>query len=200
MPIAPAKTIQTRANRFAGEYPQELPRFSPEAVNRIPQLIELQERMDKFYFDLRTVLLRNISDLESAIEALATKDQTDASMAEVADSISGQQVELAALLLRLDALESDILGLETTDAGLQSQIGQILLAITILQGQAADASARLDALESLVFTTPPVAFSTKIISANLTVPVSNSAIIADYISILPGITVTLLADATLQIT
>lgn len=199
MPIAPAKTIQTRANRFAGEYPQELPRF-PEAVNRIPQLIELQERMDKFYFDLRTVLLRNISDLESAIEALATKDQTDASMAEVADSISGQQVELAALLLRLDALESDILGLETTDAALQSQIGQILLAITILQGQAADASARLDALESLVFTTPPVALSNKIISANLTIPVSNSAIIADYIEIRPGVVVEIGSDATLEVT
>lgn len=149
--FTPATVVITRANRFAGEYPQEMPRFSEAVIADNPELQGLQTALTKWYFDFRTVLLRNISELESAVDALATKDETDESIAEVAGNITNQQTEIADMLARLDALESDILGLETTDAGLQSQINQILLAITILQGQAADASARLDSLETFAY-------------------------------------------------
>lgn len=198
MPITPAKrTPESRGNQFAGEYPIELPHFSEDALKRVPHLNEWQSRMDRWYYDFRTVLLRNLTDLDGALNILDLKEATESTAA-------SQGTDIASILSRLGDLTIDVGLLKTRDAALQSEINGILSQLASLQGTVAGLAKRLAALEYLVSiqgdSPSALALSKKILDTDFMVPNYRSAIISDYLDILPGVTLDIGVGATVEIT
>lgn len=138
--------------KIAGDYPPNMPHFSDEAISRLPGAAVWQKAMDQWWFDFRSVLLRQFIDVEALFASdTVTQESIDAALATINAKDAAQDLDLTDIRRRLTILENQVYNLQQADIFIQGEIDSILTTITALQNLITAIDVRLTALESYVY-------------------------------------------------